>query len=161
MVWSRRSLSSYPVGTVQRGGLLLGVAAPDGKQKEGNEEWYRFSHYSWLYNYLVSFLFLFIDFPESPMTAGIRCDSRIEIVAAEIGPVCRGEVEFAVCSLPEQEVAQTLFSAGADYQVGVGDSAGIEFAGYRFGSYLRGESSPETAFSANLRAARVSSPREL
>ena len=128
----------YPVGTVQRGGLLLGVAAPDGKQKEGNEEWYRFSHYSWLYNYLFSFLFLFIDFPESPMAAGIRCDSRIEIVAAEIGPVCRGEVEFAVCSLPEQEIAQTLFSAGADYQVGVGDSAGIEFAGYRFGSYLRG-----------------------
>ena len=56
---------------------------------------------------------------------------------AEVGPGRGGEVEFAVSALVEQIIAQALFSAGADEEIGVGLSGGVQMVGQAlFGDVL-------------------------
>ena len=56
---------------------------------------------------------------------------------AEVGPGRGGEIEFAVSALVEQIIAQALFSAGADEEVGVGLSGGVQMVGQAlFGDVL-------------------------
>src|SRR5271168_2281696 len=48
------------------------------------------------------------------------------MVATEVGPERRGDVDFGIGELPEEEVAQAHFTAGADEEVGVGIVAGVK-----------------------------------
>ena len=45
-------------------------------------------------------------------------ESLLEVGFAEVGPENRGEVEFGVGNLPEEEVGDALFAARAYQQVG-------------------------------------------
>src|SRR5699024_823129 len=87
---------------------------------------------------LLSYPFVFAYFAEPPVAPGVLREGGVEIVAAEVGPVGRCEIKFAVRSLPQQEVAQPLFPAGTYDEVGVGYPAGMEFSGDRFGRYRFG-----------------------
>src|SRR5262249_32579081 len=48
---------------------------------------------------------------------GKRCQRLLQLLAPEVGPEDRGEVELGVGRLPEQEVGQPLFTRCADEQV--------------------------------------------
>src|ERR1700732_4140591 len=61
-----------------------------------------------------------------PLALAVVDEGLGEMVATEVGPERRGDVDFGVGELPEEEVAQAHFAAGADEEVGVGIVAGIE-----------------------------------
>ena len=60
-----------------------------------------------------------LDSSVSPITSGKRLNGGREIGAGEVRPQDVGEVELGVGRLPEQEVTQSLLSAGADEQIHV------------------------------------------
>ena len=64
-------------------------------------------------------LLLFVCFSESSLSVLVADDSFVEFFFCEVRPIDVGEVEFGVSYLPEQEVADSEFSAGSDEQVGV------------------------------------------
>ena len=51
---------------------------------------------------------------------------RIEVCRTEVGPICLCEVKFAVGTLSQKEVAESLFSSRTDDEVRVGDAAGVK-----------------------------------
>src|ERR1022692_538570 len=53
-------------------------------------------------------------------------DALDELNSAKIGPQRLGHIDFRIRQLPEQEVAQAHFSAGANDQVGIGQIASVE-----------------------------------
>ena len=59
------------------------------------------------------------DSSVSPITSGKRLNGGSEIGLGEVRPQDVGEVELGVGRLPQQEVTQSLFSAGADEQIHV------------------------------------------
>src|SRR5215475_13260217 len=64
-----------------------------------------------------------------PAVAAMKLtDGKFEVVAGEVGPEAIEENQLRIGALPEQEVADALFSAGADQQVRIGHAAGHEEA---------------------------------
>ena len=59
------------------------------------------------------------DSSVSPIASGKRLNGGSEIGPGEVRPQDVGEVELSVGRLPQQEVTQSLFSAGADEQIHV------------------------------------------
>src|SRR3954471_19737829 len=55
----------------------------------------------------------------APCPSEIFLDGAVEIVGIEIGPLPLEEDELGIGALPEQEVADALFTAGADQQIGI------------------------------------------
>src|SRR5215472_884001 len=51
--------------------------------------------------------------------------SRLQVCGAKIGPHPLGKHKFGVGALPQQEVAQSLLSAGSDQQIDFRDRAGL------------------------------------
>ena len=86
---------------------------------------------------------------EAPLAPLVVGDGNAQVVAVEIGPVYVGDVEFGVCYLPQQEVADAHVASGAYEQVGVRhecrgevsgygfvcDAGGVDASGGRFGGY--------------------------
>ena len=66
----------------------------------------------------------------SPIAIGERLNGGREIGSGEVGPQDVGEVKLGVGRLPQQEVTQPLFSAGADQQIDVGVPLGAWIASY-------------------------------
>src|SRR5580704_16142455 len=65
-------------------------------------------------------------------------DGFEETGAIEIGPEGFGDENFGVGDLPEKEIADANFSAGADEEIGIGQIGGVEMAcDFVFG-YWRG-----------------------
>ena len=59
----------------------------------------------------------------------LEIDQRCKQVGTiEIGPKGFGDEDFGVRNLPEEEIADTHFSAGADEEIGIGKIDGIEMA---------------------------------
>src|SRR5208283_4895733 len=58
---------------------------------------------------------------EAPFTLGEELERRIEMHRCEFGPQHLGEVHFGVREIPQQEVADALFTAGADQKVRIGN----------------------------------------
>src|SRR5579871_1110880 len=58
--------------------------------------------------------------PVAALARGIFGDCPFEIALAEIGPQGRGEDQLGIGALPQQKIADALFAAGPDQQVGVG-----------------------------------------
>src|SRR6185503_20436945 len=52
-----------------------------------------------------------------------------EVDAAEVRPVGLTEVELAMGALPEQETTEPLLPRGADHQIGIGLTLGVEMVG--------------------------------
>ena len=52
-----------------------------------------------------------------------------EARTVEIRPKSIGDENFGVSNLPEEEIADAHFAAGADEEVGVGEAGGIKMAG--------------------------------
>ena len=50
----------------------------------------------------------------------------------EIGPEGFGNEDFGVGNLPEEEIADAHFAAGADEEIGIGKIGGVEMAGQIF-----------------------------
>ena len=70
--------------------------------------------------------------PEAAVAAFalLEIDQRFEQArAGEIGPESFGDVDFGVGDLPEQEIADAHFAAGANQQVGIGQAGGVEMFG--------------------------------
>src|SRR5690606_10006465 len=76
---------------------------------------------------------------EAAVPVGVIADRAEEVDLAQVGAERLDEVELAVRALPEQEVAETLLPAGADDEVGVRLTAGIEVLADHLGRELRGE----------------------
>src|SRR5436305_4158939 len=55
-------------------------------------------------------------------------DRPFEMLLAEVGPQGVDEHQLGVGALPEQEIADALFAAGADQQVGIGHAGGQQLA---------------------------------
>src|SRR5665811_828838 len=56
----------------------------------------------------------------------VFADRRFERGTVEVGPIDRQEHQFAIGRLPEQEVRQALFAAGADNEIGIGQIGRVE-----------------------------------
>src|SRR3954462_8257999 len=56
----------------------------------------------------------------APLAVAERLDRDVERRSVEIRPQQVGEIELGISELPEQEIGDALFSAGADEQVGLG-----------------------------------------
>lgn len=56
-------------------------------------------------------------------------DGLVQFMRREVRPQYVREVKLRICALPQQEVRYPLLSAGADQQIGVGDTGGIEVVG--------------------------------
>src|SRR5512134_458919 len=63
-------------------------------------------------------------------------DRLVEVLAVEVRPENRREVQLRVRGLPQQEVAEALLAAGADDQVGVGHVGVVQAAADRLGPQL-------------------------
>ena len=61
----------------------------------------------------------FPDPAEPPVPSAELLHGPGQVLAVEIGPELLGEEQLRVGALPEQEIAQSLLSAGADHQVHV------------------------------------------
>lgn len=59
-------------------------------------------------------------FSEAALAVLEFSDSVEEILMLEIGPEEVGEKELGISHLPEEEIADSEFAAGADKEVGVG-----------------------------------------
>src|SRR5215204_307424 len=59
------------------------------------------------------------DGPEPSRTLLVVADRLVQVLAIEVRPVHRREVQLAVRGLPEEEVADALLAAGPDDQVGI------------------------------------------
>src|SRR5437879_5997537 len=57
---------------------------------------------------------LFVSQSKTALSSLIIVQGPQQIVAAKIGPEHRGEIEFSVGALPQQEVAQAFFPTGTD-----------------------------------------------
>ena len=66
-----------------------------------------------------------------------RGDGLRQMNGTEIRPIARQKHEFAVGGLPEQEIGQPDFAAGADHQVGIGNARGVEQRRRRVGGDRR------------------------
>ncbi len=53
-------------------------------------------------------------------------------LVGEIGPEFIDENKFRIGALPQQEIRNALFAAGADEQVGIGNAGGVEIQGNQF-----------------------------
>src|SRR5213593_2403905 len=59
-------------------------------------------------------------------------DGLEKILPPEIGPECRGYPDFGIGDLPEKEIADAHFAAGADKQVWIRNAGGIQKTGHHF-----------------------------
>ena len=59
---------------------------------------------------------------------GVGAQGAVQFGGVQVGPEGRGVVVLAVGGLPEEEVADALFAAGADDQVGIRAAFGVEVA---------------------------------
>src|ERR1700746_4025085 len=50
----------------------------------------------------------------------------VKLGAAEIGPKSFGDINFGIGYLPQEEIADAHFAAGANQQVGIRQSGGVE-----------------------------------
>src|SRR4051812_17447110 len=66
---------------------------------------------------------------EAALALGVGADRAQEVDLAEVGPVGLAEVELALGALPQQEAAETLLTRGADHEVRVGLTLGVEVLG--------------------------------
>src|SRR3954471_17073014 len=55
----------------------------------------------------------------APRPTEVFLDGAVEIVGIEVGPLPLEEDELGIGALPEQEVADALFAAGADQEIGI------------------------------------------
>src|SRR6267143_3826080 len=56
--------------------------------------------------------------PEAALALLIPRDRRIELLGVEIGPQLRGEIQFGIRKLPQQEITDALLASGANEQIG-------------------------------------------
>jgi hypothetical protein len=62
--------------------------------------------------------------------AFLEIDQGVEQAGTiEIGPESFGDEDFRVGDLPEEEIADAHFAAGADEEIGLGEAVGVEMAG--------------------------------
>src|SRR5258707_8243308 len=61
-----------------------------------------------------------VDAAIAPLTPAKLDDRLLQMLLAEIRPQGVDEHQFGVGALPEQEIADALFAAGADQEVGIG-----------------------------------------
>src|SRR6185312_7665266 len=66
---------------------------------------------------------------EPSLPRAVAAQGAQEVDLPELRPVRVAEVELGVGRLPEQEVRQPLFPRGADDQVGLGLTGGVEVRG--------------------------------
>src|SRR3954452_3227135 len=53
----------------------------------------------------------------------LKCNNRVvKILLSEVGPQRFGDIDFGVCNLPKQKVADPQFTAGANQQIRVRQS---------------------------------------
>ena len=77
------------------------------------------------------------SFAKSAFSTLIICDGSIEMFGREIRPISFGEIKFAVCALPEQIIAETEFSSGANEQFRIRQKVRGEFLlQHFFGDFL-------------------------
>src|SRR5580658_10705822 len=57
--------------------------------------------------------------PEAALTGGEECQRRIQLGGIEVRPQAVGEVQLGIGEVPQQEIADAMFAAGADEQVRV------------------------------------------
>src|SRR5882672_10407850 len=63
-----------------------------------------------------------VDAAIAPLTPAKLDDRLLQMLLAEIRPQGVDEHQFGVGALPEQEIADALFAAGADEQIRIGDA---------------------------------------
>jgi len=73
-------------------------------------------------------------FAKPPLPLLKRADGFVQVRAAEIRPEHRREPEFGIRGLPEEEVAEAHFAAGANQQVRLRQISRVEVPGDRFRS---------------------------
>ncbi len=66
---------------------------------------------------------------EAAFTGGVGVEGLSHFFGAEVRPEGWGEVELRIGGLPQQKVADTQFSAGADDEVRVGQAVGEQATG--------------------------------
>ena len=66
---------------------------------------------------------------EPAVAVGVVGQGRVKVVGGEVRPVLRAEDELGVGGLPEQEVAGSLVTPGADQDVDIGLAGGVEVLG--------------------------------
>ncbi|MFM1945427.1 MAG: hypothetical protein RI897_4409 [Verrucomicrobiota bacterium] len=73
-----------------------------------------------------------LDGAEAAVTFGVFVEGVEELGFSEVGPERGGDDEFGVGDLPEEEVRDAEFAAGADEEVRVGHMPGVEVFGEGF-----------------------------
>ena len=58
--------------------------------------------------------------PEAALALAIPSDRSVELLGVEIRPQRRGEVEFGISKLPNQEITDALLDTGATEQIRFG-----------------------------------------
>src|SRR5674476_1331848 len=66
----------------------------------------------------------------TPFALSVRTQRPKKVDVAEVRPVCLAKVELTVGALQEQETTEPLLARGADHQVGVGLTPGVETVSY-------------------------------
>jgi hypothetical protein len=95
---------------------------------------------------------------EAPLAVTVFQERLEQVNPPEIGPERRRHVEFGVGELPEEEIADAVFAAGADHEIGIGQAGGIERRGNRgLIDGVSGGSSPAAARAARPHARTISS----
>ncbi len=76
--------------------------------------------------WLVSEEYLLDDRAELAGALLVVGDGGDEMLAPEVGPAGRRDVDFAIGGFPEQKVGEAQFACRANQEVGIGDFGGIE-----------------------------------
>ena len=67
-----------------------------------------------------------VQSPVAALALLVLGDALEQMMTTEIRPERGRDVNLGVCQLPQQEVAEPHFAAGADDEIGIGKMAGVE-----------------------------------
>src|SRR3989339_1067404 len=80
----------------------------------------------------ISGLELFTRPPKPPLALLIIFDRLEEVALAEVRPEHLCKIELGVRHLPEEKIADPVFTAGPDKQIRIREPCGIEVVGKKF-----------------------------
>jgi hypothetical protein len=65
--------------------------------------------------------------PSLPFT--VIGNGALQVLFCKVRPEGAGDVQLGIRGLPEKKIADPVFAAGSDEQIGIGQSGGIEMIG--------------------------------
>src|SRR3569832_2233616 len=78
--------------------------------------------------YFAALLHLFTGAAEAALTSRIGFQGLVERARVEIGPQGIGEIQLGIGEVPQQKIADALFTAGANEEIGLGQAVQFKLA---------------------------------